>query len=560
MISALLLSFALAGVRADSVPSSPAAMASDDPAVQLWISDDRRFLPGDRAKVQVRTRDDGYLVVIHVDTDGHLRVLFPLDPKDDDFVRGGHKYEIRGRGGRESFTADTRTGQGTVYAAVSNDPFKFDGYVMGDHWDYRAIAPQRLSSKPEAELNELVRRMSQDDFDYDILTYDVMDRVAYSDNYSTPYYSGYYDSCFSCGYGSTFSIGLSFGRPYRRFYYDPFYDPFFYDPYYYAPVYYQPYYYRPYYYYPYNYYPSAYYPRRYPFYTYPYTHYVGYNNNPRFNGPYTPYRFRGNTASLADYRSRGFAGVRSVNTVYLPPRSRIVQPPNASPARRINAEPREIAQPGNAPAARGNGHRGEATPATRNNSGESVAGERRSPSRPDVEARRSGGQGARQNGNPTARQESWPQDVSPRRNTDSREAESRDATARRADLAPTGVTPRDVSPRDATPRDVTPRRADIERPNIERAPTVPNRQPEVESRPSRNDDPGRSPPPAADPRSDRGGDRGGGGRSEAPSGRSWSGGSGSGGGGSSYGGGGGSGGGGGGGGGQAPSAGGGRRR
>ena len=121
---------------------------ADDPAIQIWISNDRRFLPGDRAKVQVRTREDGYLVVLHVDPNGHLRVLFPLDPGDDDFVRGGRKYEIRGRGGRESFTVDNDRGRGTVYAAVSHDPFKFDQFVLGDHWDYRNLAPQRLSSDP----------------------------------------------------------------------------------------------------------------------------------------------------------------------------------------------------------------------------------------------------------------------------------------------------------------------------------------------------------------------------------------------------------------------------
>ena len=128
--------------------------------IQLWISNDRRFLPGDRAKVQVRTKDDGYLIVFHVDPDGHLRVLFPLDPDKDNFVRGGKKYEVRGRGGRESFEADGK-GRGTVYAAVSRDPFRFEGFVLDDHWDYRALAPCRLSTNPEPELNELVRRMAQ---------------------------------------------------------------------------------------------------------------------------------------------------------------------------------------------------------------------------------------------------------------------------------------------------------------------------------------------------------------------------------------------------------------
>jgi hypothetical protein len=552
MISALLFAFALTGAPADSVASAPLA-AADDPAVQLWINDDRRFVPGDRAKVQVRTKDDGYLLVLHVDTDGHLRVLFPLDPKDDDFVRGGRKYEIRGRGGEESFTTDSRTGQGTVYAAVSSDPYKFDGYVLGDHWDYRALAPQRLASNPESELNDLVRRMSQDDFDYDLLTYDVLDRASYASAYSSSYYgptyySGYYDSCFSCGYGSSFFFDLSFGRPYRRFYYDPYYDPFFYDPYYYRPIYYQPYYYRPFYYSPYY-----YSPRR--FYSYPYTHYYGYTYNPRYNGPYTPYRFRGNNAVIADYRARGFAGARNINTVYLPPRSRIVQPTTANPARRINAESREVGQP--VPTStRRDARRVESTPANRNNTGQVTSDGRRAPQRGEVEARRSGDPSTRRSTNPTARQENWPQDVSPRRNTDARTSDVRDVTARRAEESPRISDPRSDSPRDATPRDVTPRRADVDRPNIERAPVSTDRRAEPEARPSRSE-PARNDPPRYDsprydpPRSVDRGSGGGSGGGSAPPARS----SGGGGGGGGWSGGGG----GGGGGGQASSGGGGRR-
>ncbi|HEU4682401.1 MAG TPA: DUF4384 domain-containing protein, partial [Gemmatimonadales bacterium] len=114
MISALLLPLLLSGVSAD-----PAGTPQDDPPIQLWINE-RRFLPSDRAKVQVRTEDDGYLIVFHVDPDGRVRVLFPIDPDKDNFVRGGKKYEVRGRGGREAFEADGK-GRGAVYAAVSRD-------------------------------------------------------------------------------------------------------------------------------------------------------------------------------------------------------------------------------------------------------------------------------------------------------------------------------------------------------------------------------------------------------------------------------------------------------
>ncbi|HYC31712.1 MAG TPA: DUF4384 domain-containing protein, partial [Gemmatimonadales bacterium] len=166
---------------------------NDDPAVQLWINNDRRFVPGDQARVHVRAKDDGYLVVLHSDADGNLRVLFPLDPGDDNFVRGGKRYEIHDRGGREAFQAD-RTGHGTVYAAVSRAPFRYEGYVLGDHWDYRTLAPERLPRDPETELTELVRRMAGGSFDYDVLTYDVLERVVYASDYSysRSYSSAYY--------------------------------------------------------------------------------------------------------------------------------------------------------------------------------------------------------------------------------------------------------------------------------------------------------------------------------------------------------------------------------
>ncbi len=339
MFTALLLPLLLAGPPA----GAPARLAGgDDPAIQIWISNDRRFLPGEHAKVQVRAREDGYLLVLHADPDGHLRVLFPIDPKDDNFVRGGRKYEIRGRGGRESFTADDRTGRGTVYAAVSHDPFRFDDFVLTDHWDYRNLAPQRLAAAPEPELNDLVRRMVDGSFDYDVLSYDVIERVVYADSYGGSYYNydGGYDcsySYFGCGrsyYGSPFSVsvGLFFGRPYyhRRYYYDPyyaaaydpFYDPFFYDPYYYRPAYYYP--------------TRGYYS---PYYNHGY--YTGYsdNRNPIWNRPYTPYRFRPADGVNAGYRDRRYDLGRSVNTVYLPPKVRDHQPANASPGRRVTDQP-----------------------------------------------------------------------------------------------------------------------------------------------------------------------------------------------------------------------------
>jgi hypothetical protein len=343
MFSALLLPLLLAGTPI----AGTRVQANADPAVQLWISNDRRFLSGDRAKVHVRAEDDGYLIVLHSDPDGHLRVLFPLDPDDDNFVRGGKKYEVEGRGGREAFTVDGNSGRGTVYAAVSQAPFRFDGYVLGDHWDYRTLAPDRLPPEPETELTEIVRRMAGGGFDYDILTYDVVERVVYAGSSyydSRPYYGSYYGSFYDdpwCGgyysrCGSGLSIGLFFGTPYRRHYrpyyygYYPAYDPFFYDPYYYRPVHYYPYnryygYHRP------------YYPRYGNHYSWP-----RYRDHAR---PYTPYRFRGSQGLTAGFRDRDYGFRRSVNTVYTPPVTRARQSENAGLTRRVVEDRGRVTRP-----------------------------------------------------------------------------------------------------------------------------------------------------------------------------------------------------------------------
>jgi uncharacterized protein DUF4384 len=532
MITALLLPLLLAGT-----PPGAAAQAAggDDPAIQIWISSDRRFLPGEQAKVQVRTREDGYLLVLHADPDGHLRVLFPIDPKDDNFVRGGRKYEIRGRGGRESFTADDRTGRGTVYAAVSHDPFSFDQFVLSDHWDYRTLAPQRLSADPEPELNDLVRRMVDGSFDYDVLTYDVIERVVYADSYGSSYYGdsyyGGYDcgySYFGCGrsyYGSPFSVsvGLFFGRPYHRrsYYYDPyfpyyaaaydpFYDPFFFDPYYYRPI-------RAYGYYPY----------------YNHGYYGGYYNRAYYGGyynrNYSPYRFRPADGLNVGYRDRRYDLRRSVNTVYMPPIVRDRQPVNASPGRRVTDRQAVGATVSPVPERRGTRSSGDAGTARRGTDRTPGGGAERSPGRrveksrleqPNIEARRAREPEERRSLIPDSR------DVRGRDNlpTEVRSPSRSDATARRAVDRPQEARGSDARPQQVEARPARPSRQDDGAARSDggarnddgyRGPSraEPRAEPIAEPRSEPRAEPRAAPPPRSEPRSEaqpsgRGGDRG----------------------------------------------------
>jgi hypothetical protein len=161
------------------LPVAPAlspAVQPQDPHIRVTLSDDR-VRRGDRVRVKVKTAESGHLVVLRLDAEGRVRVVFPVDPSDSTNIRGGHEFEIRGRGGRESFLVDERDGVGTVLAARSATPFKFDDFVKHGHWDYAALVVPRDSAAAAGEpaLLDLVERMVGPDghYDYDVVSYAV---------------------------------------------------------------------------------------------------------------------------------------------------------------------------------------------------------------------------------------------------------------------------------------------------------------------------------------------------------------------------------------------------
>src|SRR5438128_12337687 len=111
--------------------AASARVVSDDPPVKVWLNHDN-YERGDKARVNVRLDDDGYVVVLRADADGRVRVLFPLDPGDDAFVRGGEAIEVRGRGDREAFYVDEREGSGVGPASRPATPFKVHAIVRRD--------------------------------------------------------------------------------------------------------------------------------------------------------------------------------------------------------------------------------------------------------------------------------------------------------------------------------------------------------------------------------------------------------------------------------------------
>ncbi len=227
------LTLALAALTATGAPSTPAPDAiiarwvrgssPDAPRVNVWLNRDEVYSRGDQARVYFKTDRDAYVTIVRIDTDGRLRVLFPIDPWEDNFARGGKTFEVLGRDRDEAFRVDDYPGVGYVFAISSPDPFSYDELVHGDHWDYRAISDGRVRGDPYVAVSDMAERIAgQDDYDYDVAEYSVERHYDYPrfvcydcHTYTSYRYWDPYDS-----YCSRFRIVIYndwYYYPYRRY-------------------------------------------------------------------------------------------------------------------------------------------------------------------------------------------------------------------------------------------------------------------------------------------------------------------------------------------------------
>jgi len=194
------------------VASAPLARV-DDPPIVVRL-DHETYDVGNRARIYVRTDRDGYVVILHADPLGRVRVLFPIDPGEDNFVRGERDFELRSRSDREALQIDYEGGTGTILAAYSADAFTFDELTRNGHWDFAALGgpDESVKNDPLAGLLEIVNNMARgNQFDYDVATY-----IVNSPHYASEDGDGYshFGIGLAFGYPYPFGVGFAFGYPY----------------------------------------------------------------------------------------------------------------------------------------------------------------------------------------------------------------------------------------------------------------------------------------------------------------------------------------------------------
>ncbi|HET7789552.1 MAG TPA: DUF4384 domain-containing protein [Gemmatimonadales bacterium] len=196
------------------------------PHVELWTSGgDNPYDRGDQVRVYFRPDQDAYLTVLRVDTDGRIRVLFPREPWEDNFARGGKEYEVLGPDDREAFSVDDDPGVGYVFAVASADPFFYDPIKAGDHWDYASMSDGRVTGDPYVALTDLAQRIApsgDDAWDYDLVPYYVQRQYDY------PRFL-----CYDCHAYQSWTVWDPYNYSCVRFrvvvYNDPYYYPYRYD-------------------------------------------------------------------------------------------------------------------------------------------------------------------------------------------------------------------------------------------------------------------------------------------------------------------------------------------
>jgi hypothetical protein len=198
---------------------------ASDPKLRVKLSDES-LEPGAKAKVRVRAAEDGYLVVLRMDTEGRVRIIYPVDPGDPGRVRGGKEFEVRSRGDREAFTVAERMGNGVVLAARADVPFRFEAFVSGNRWNGDAFTVDTGSGDAEEALLDLVDRMGDARYDYDAVRYRVgasLPRRTYAGGYYDPRFFGpawgsrwnaFYDPWFMGGFVGSYYGGFAGYAPF----------------------------------------------------------------------------------------------------------------------------------------------------------------------------------------------------------------------------------------------------------------------------------------------------------------------------------------------------------
>lgn len=204
----------------------------DLPRVRLWIPGGGSFRYGQPVQVMFEVSEDAHAVVMRVDGNGRLSVLWPQSRNLQTAARAGREYRITGPySSIAAFTADYEFASGMVIAIVSPDPIDLSAFrrYRNDYTYYQNASHQRPYF---GSVRHVLERITQEvlydpdtPYDFDVAFYSVAGRSFFS---NASYASCQYDFIGSPGqraYSSWHVSRLSgweddcYGNPFSRAYF-----------------------------------------------------------------------------------------------------------------------------------------------------------------------------------------------------------------------------------------------------------------------------------------------------------------------------------------------------
>jgi hypothetical protein len=114
---------------------------------ELWTNhSDNEFYIGDNIVLNYRVNDDAFVAIYSIDTRGRVRLLFPGNPNEDNYMRGGVTYKLPD--GRDDYDLSVTGPEGTetIQIVASREKFPIpdwynnglvaDASDMDDYMDY----------------------------------------------------------------------------------------------------------------------------------------------------------------------------------------------------------------------------------------------------------------------------------------------------------------------------------------------------------------------------------------------------------------------------------------
>ena len=162
--------------------STVAQEVADEVGPRVTVSADFDYAAGSRhVEARFHLYDDAYVIVGHLDAAGRLRVVFPSDPGDDGFVRGGKIYHVPPffagfadeyswryseyrlhptsmASRRDSYDA----GLGYVFVIASWRPMRLDRVTNGRNWQTYDIADINYMYDPREAIEEFADLLAGD--------------------------------------------------------------------------------------------------------------------------------------------------------------------------------------------------------------------------------------------------------------------------------------------------------------------------------------------------------------------------------------------------------------